>query len=885
MRWVKSIVGLFHRRRQELELEAELRFHLEAQVEESIRRGVAPEEARRQAMLDLNGIESVKESCREERPGMFLETVWRDIRFGSRMLRKSPGFAALAVFSLAVGLGASALLFSLADTALLKPLPFPSPERLVEMLDVNPEQSIARIGVTTGNVADWRERNRTLSGVAAWYVMGRTLRLEESAEVVRTAQVSADFFSVFPLRPALGRVFTEAETSSALFNSAAAPVGPDPVVLISHRLWTSRFHNDPDILQRKLSIERKTWRVVGVVPDAFDVLHGKVDLYIPWGFGDRSPRDQHYVRAVARLKPGVTLEQASADMSSVAAALGREHPDTNRGWDVELAPLREEIAGGARQVLLVLLCGVGFVLLLACVNIATLQMVRGSARDRETALRLALGASRARLLRQHLTESALLVAAGSAAGVMLATGSLRMLQSWQVESIPRLSEASIDLRTLGFLVAAAAFAGLASGLSPALAGLKVGLQGSLNEAVRSTTGRARRRWQDKLVAAELAIAAILAVGAGLLVRSYSALIAVDPGFKPDNVLVLPVFLDNLQYDSGAKTRAYYDALTRRLSDLPGVEAVGGATALPASPLGPDFERPVWASERPPASNEAHQADVRIVTPGYFKTLRIGVVRGRSFSETDGPQSPLVLMVNEKLARQLWPAEDPIGKKLVVDYSTGGTYPYEVVGVVNDVRFRGLRSESRPEIYMPHAQRSYLVMNMAVRSAGPPEALVNAVRQALRDVDPMQPAHSITPLWDLVGATVARDRFAVQTLLAFAGAALLLAVVGVYGVLSHSVQQRVPEIGVRMALGARPGHIRWMILGKGARLIAVGLALGIGCAIGLAHLMRGLLFGVAPDDPFTLAGAAGLLLLTALAAACLPARRAVRVDPLVALRHE
>ncbi|HZM70388.1 MAG TPA: ABC transporter permease [Candidatus Cryosericum sp.] len=880
-----NFLAPFRRRRLESELDAELRFHLQAQIETHLRAGLTPEEARRMALCDLGGMEAVKEACRDERRGAFVATLWQDVRYAARLARRSPAFTLSALATLAIGLGAGTTLFCLTDAALLKPLPYPDPSRLVRIWDTNREQSIPRIGVTTGNVADWRRSNRTLSHLAAWYVMGRTLRTDDDAVVVLTAMVSADFFPLFATPAALGRTFTPEETDRALFNSAAAPIGADPVVVISDRLWRNRFQGDADILGRSLSLERQPFRVVGVMPGHFEMPAENVDLWIPWSLVGDQPRDQHYANGAARLKPGISLEEAQGDLDAVAAVLEQEHPQTNRGWRAALVPLQEEIAGGARPVLVVLLAGVGLLLLVGCANLAGLQLVRVAARRREDSLRRALGASRARLVRQHLTESGLLTLAGGAIGLLLADLALGAVRIWGAESIPRLSEAALDARAAGFAALGATLAWLALGAAPALAGASAGPAVLMRESARATAGPGTRRWRAVFSSGQVAVAFVLLVGAGLLARSYLRLASVDPGFAPDRVLVLPIFLDTRQYNSGAKTRGYYGELERRLAALPGVEAVGGATALPTSPLGPDFERPVWDDAKTRETANVRQADVRVATTGYFDTLGIAVTRGRGFTAQDAPDSPRVVMINESLARQVWQGRDPVGRLLRIDYSTAGTYAYEVVGVVGDVRFRGLRSDPRPEIYLPHALAPYLVMNFAVRTKGEPEALIPAVRQALRDVDPLQPAHSITPLRDLVGATVKRDRFAMNVVLAFAVTALILAVVGLYGVLSYSVRQRTREIGVRLAIGAQRRHVFSAILTEGARIVLPGMALGFAAALVLARSLGGLLYGVGSRDPSTLGAVAILLAITALVATVLAARRAALIDPIVALRHE
>ena len=548
------------------------------------------------------------------------------------------------------------------------------------------------------------------------------------------------------------RTFTEEETDRATFSRAAGPTGTDPVVVLSHRVWRQHFGADPEVVGKTLSLERQRWKVLGVMPAGFAMPEAGIDLFIPWSFlGDRS-RGAHFLGAVARLAPGATQAQAQAELSAVVAELGKEYPETNEGWGVHLVPLHDDMVEGSRQALLVLLGAVAFVLLIACVNVANFQLARAGERRREVAVRTALGASRMRLVRQFLVENLVLSFVGGGLGVVLAFWSVGLLKAWSPGAIPRLEEVGLDATVLGFTFLLAILTGLLFGMAPALEGTRADVASGLKEegARGATAGRGRRRLRRILVVSEVSIALLLLVGAALLLRSFANLRAVDPGFDAENVLVLPIFLNNQAYDSGEKTRGYYARLMESLEALPGVVKAGGATALPASPLGPDFARPFWREGDIPSPGGGVRADIRMATPGYFETLGLKVVSGRAFSENDRPDSPRVLMVNETLARRTWVGEEPVGKRLVVDYGSAGTYPYEVVGVVNDVHFYGPRSAPRPEVYFPHAQRSYLILNVAVRTAVDPESLIPQVRRAVLGVDPDQPAHSILPLTKLLG---------------------------------------------------------------------------------------------------------------------------------------
>ncbi|HXV64499.1 MAG TPA: ABC transporter permease [Vicinamibacteria bacterium] len=816
-----------------------------------------------------------------------LSGIGKDLRSAVRSLAKYPAFAAIVILTLALGIGANAAIFSLVDAVLLTPLPFEDPDELVRVFSTHPENSYQPAGVSTGDVVDWRRRNDVFEGIGAWYVMGRTLSTEQTVEVVNVAQVSEDFFTVLRTSPMLGRTFTPEETARATFNSAAAHTGTDPVMVISHRAWQQRFGADASILDQSLVLDRQSWRVIGVMPPDFDFPSPDVELWIPWSFEGKRPHDQRYLGAIARLKTRVTLDAAEAGMNAIAAALGKELPESNDGWQVALVPLYEDIVSDSRATLAIVLGAVITVLLVACVNIASLQLVRIGERQREIVLRLALGASRARLARQYLAESLLLAILGGALAIPSAIGVLSAMGALLPEGIPRWNDIGLSASLLSCAAVLTACVGVFFGLVPLAASPGQALSATINEASGRTAGGAARweRLRKLLVVSELGMAVVLLAATGLLVRSFVHLIAVDVGFRPDQVIVLPITLDNHEYDSGGKTRAYYKSLTEKLAGVPGVVSVGGVTALPMSPIGPDFDRPIWAEGEIPPPGGSRRADIRMATPGYFPTLGISVLRGRAFDDTDTPDSSKVVMVNEILARQIWPGEDPIGKRLVIDYSTAGTYPYEVVGMVNDVRFYGLRSMPRAELYLPHAQRSYLIMNIAVRTEVEPEALVPDLRRAVLEVDPMQPAYGVMPLRELVRSSVARDRFAMVLIGSFGVLALALALLGIFGVLSYHVGQRTHEVGVRAALGASRRDIVAMMLSAGLRLSLAGIGLGVLLSLLSMHWLTSMLFGVSPVDPLTFGIVTVLPAAGALVACYLPARRAAAVDPVIALRHE
>ena len=867
--------------RRDRETQDELAQHLELTAAEKERSGTGAAEARRQARLELGNPQEAREILREGRTGSRLELLAKDAGYALRLVGKRPAFSAACLLTVALGTGASTALFAVVHAVVLAPLPLPDPATLVRIYDSNPAKGVERTGITSGNLRDWRQRTRGFRGLAGHYVMGRTLTLDGESEVVLSAQVTEDFFSVLGVRAALGRTPTPAETRIALFNSAAAPVSPDPLVVLGHGLWQRRFGSDPAVVGRSILVERRPMRVVGVMPDGFAMPAPEVQLFLPWGLPETPPRDQHYVSGLARLGPGTTLAQAEAELVGVAGALAAEHPRTNAGWSVRLVPLQEDLVGDARLTLLVLLLAVTLVLVVACANVALLSLARSLERLPEASLRHALGASRERLLRQFLLEPLLLSLGGGALGVLIAVSGLTLLKQ-AGPSVPRLHEVTLGPLALGFAAGTTLLAALVSGLPVAFRLSRADPFPSLEAATSRIAGSRRHVLRDGLVVAQVAMAVALLAGASLLVRSYQRLRAVDPGFDPRGVLVAPVFLDMEQYGGGEKSRLYYATLLERLRGLPGVVAAGAATALPTSPLGPDFERPVWPEGAAADERPLRSVWVRIVTSDYFRTLGMRIVSGRAFDEREAPDAPRSVILSQGLARRLYRGDAAVGRRLVVDYSTAGSYPYEVVGVVGDVRFSGPRAEARQEIYLPHAQRPYLVMNVAVRSSGDPRLLAPAVRQVLHELDPAKPAHGLYDLSELVGATYARDRYLMLVLSAFAAVAVLLALVGVHGVLSHRVRERTREIGIRIAVGASEAQLLRWIAGQGLRLVLLGLVLGMALAAALARVVAGLLFGTSPLDPAVLLAVAALP-LAALLVSLHPASRAARTSAADVLR--
>ena len=861
---------------------AEMTHHVEMVVARNIAAGLDEAEARRQARLEVGSVEAAREDVAEERTGFALDQRLRELRYAVRVLRRAPGLTLLSILTMGVGIGVSGLLFALVNGIVLQPLPYPEPDRLVRIFDINREAGIPRRGAASGNIAEWRQRSSAFDGITGYYATGRTISVGDGAEALITAQVSADFFKVLRVAPLLGRGFTPEESARATFNSAAAPVGADPVVILSHGFWLRRFGGDAGAVGQTVMLERRPFRVVGVMPPGFAVPARDVELWMPWHISTESPRDQHFVGTIGRLRDGISLEQAEEQLQAVARDLATQYPATNGGWSVELSPLAVETVGGAATVLWVLLAAVGLVLLVACANVALLTLMRGLDRQDEVAVRIALGASSGRLIREFLIESALLSLLGGMLGAAIAVAGLRWLPS-VLTDLPRIDEVAFDLRALAFIAAVTILSAILSGLPQAWRRTRVTAIAGLTTATRGTTrGRDSHRLRDAIVIAQVALAVILMAGSGLLLRSFQELRSTAPGFDPRGVLVVPIFLDNLQY-SGDRTRAYYRTLFDRVAAIPGVVSVGGGTTVPTSPLGPGGERPVWRSDRGSEGAANVQATVRVITPGYVETLGLQLVDGRAIDDRDTPQGPRVIMISRALAATLWPNESAVGKQLVIDYSAG-TYPYEIVGVLGDMRFRGPRSEPGLEFYLPHAQRSYLILNVVVKTAGDPRQLMPGVREAMKSVDPQVPAQGMYALTDLLGATYARDRQAMITLLIFAAAAIALAVLSIYGVLSQRVRERSREIAVRMALGADTSTVVGWVARSGLQLIVAGMAAGLAVAWAASGALEAMLFGVTPTDLPTAIGVLVGVAAIGVVATLAPTWRATRINPVDILRQ-
>ncbi len=894
---------------REVGIVEELALHLEAAYEDALAAGLSEAEAEARALrsydwrlleCELSRVErspaaraiQTPPELIERKGGMRMGLFIQDLRFGARMLLKQPGFTLIATLTLALGIGANTAIFSVVNSVLLNPLPYEEAGRLVMVWDNNAELNRLHEGPSPGNYQDLRGVSGVFESSAAWYVTARTLTGEQDAEQAQCALVTPDFFTTLRAQAASGRVFSAAETEGSSMTLATQYAAGDRTVVISDALWRRRFGASPDIVGSAVTINGTDWRILGVMPPQFALPDREVDLWAPWDisrtyaprFADGPPRDFRFLKIVARLQPGVTLEQAQARLAAFSAGLAERHPRENKGWQLQATPMLEEQVGKTRPLLLLLMSAVAMVLLIACANVAGLWLTRAAGRRREVAVRSALGATRARLVRQWLTESLLLALAGGAFGLALARYGLTALLRLAPEGIPRLDEVTIDRRVLLFTLAVTALTGLLTGLFPAWRNARTELAATLKDGgEKGAVGGASQRFRHALVVAEIALALMLVVGAGLLTRGFARLIAVEPGFETRNLLTMHISLNGQTYGQG-KAAIYYQQLLERLRALPGVVSAAAVTTLPMSRAGTDFERPYWRAGEPEPSAAADNVSVRMATPEYFPTLGIPLLAGRNFTAQDRAETPAVIIVSESFARKVWPGASAVGKQLMLDY-TRGKYAYEVVGVTRDIRYYGLKSRPQAEVFIPHAQNAYLPMNVVVRTVADPLQLAGAARQVTRDLDAAQPVSQVNTMERLIERSVAPDRFALALSGLLAALALLLSNVGIYGVLSYTVAARTHEIGVRMALGATARDVLRMALAQGMRLTLAGIAIGLLAAWAMTRLMEPLLFGVGATDPLTFFGGAFLLSVVALLACYIPARRATRVDPLVALRHE
>ena len=801
-----------------------------------------------------------------------MSILLQDLKFALRTLAKSPAFTLVAILTLALGIGANTAIFSVVDAVLLRPLPFKNPSRLVWSWGNCPLCDHG--AVSPADFQDYRAQSRSFDYYGAMAVGDSLFNLtgNEKPIQIKGSMVTAGFFDALGIQPRYGRVFNESDEKTT-----------DPeVVILSRHLWEDRFGGDPNVIGRSISLDGKSRTVVGVLAADIPVLT-QADLWFPAPFLNQGmqTRRSHFLRPIGLLKPGVTMTQAQSELDAIAARLATQYPVTNAGWSVKLDPLQNVLIGNVRPAFVVLIGAVALVLLIACANIASLLFARNTVRQREIAIRTALGAGRSRLLRQLLTESLVLALAGGLAGIFLANAGVEPLKQLGPQSLPRLEEVNVSGAVLAFTFVTTILTGILFGLGPALKATRRDLTQSLKEGGASGDSRSKHRARNALVVAEVALSVVVLIASGLLLNSFWRLMRVHLGFDPANVLTTEVSLVSPRYDGEQRRESFFHDLQDRLQSAPGVKNAGFISELPLSGEGNDTFFTI--TEHPPAKpNDNDDADFRNIDGDYFDAMRIPLLAGRAFERQDSTEPRNVVIVNEPFVKKFFPNENPIGKHLKMFEGKSDFVVREIVGIVGGNKHFALQESLRPEMFKPG---SFTRMNVVVRSAGDPAMLTTVVREALRAIDPDEATSTFRTMDDVISGSAASDRFNTLLLGAFAAIALLLTAAGIFGVLSYLVTQRTREIGLRMALGAQPRDVLGVIVGHGVRLVLLGLCIGVASALVVTRWMSSVLFGVKPTDPLTFAAVAALLTVVAFLASYIPARRAMRVDPMVALRYE
>jgi len=861
-RWINAFRG----RRLNHDLDEELQFHLDSRTRDNLAAGLPPEQAQRDASLKFGNRTLIKERTRDMNVHAWIETIGQDLRYALRGLKRSPGFAATAILSLALGIGASVSIFTVADNLLLRPLPYPDASRLMILWEGNRTHNLKRNVVAPANYLDWKAQNDVFESMAVFQDSRTVLTDGSRADEFGLLSASSELLPMLGVQPFRGRLFTPEDSRAA--------VQSNQIVLISYRLWQTWFGGDEGIVGRTIRINSLPRTIVGVLPPGFSFELRDIDLWQPLGLDparDYRKTSGRYLLSIARLKPGVTEARAQSEMTAIASRLEAAYPAFNTNWSVQVESLRDALVQEVRPSLIALLCAVGLLLAVACANVANLLLARFTSRRQEMAVRASLGAGRWRVVRQLLTESVLLGLAGGILGIVLAKWAVMGMLALAPAQLTRSLSISMDLRILLFALGLSLLTGIIFGLAPAL-----------------TTTRARsnaRRWSlhGYLIGAEVALSVVLLVGAGLLFQTVLRLQAVDPGLNASGVLTFRVRLPAARYPGQTSTQ-FFERAIARIEQLPGVRSASAVSYLPFDG-GPAGTSVLIGGRAAPRPGEEPSADIRTVMPGYFQTLGIPLKRGRDFTAADNAAgAPVRFIVSEAFARKYLRGEDPLTKTISVYMAKDNPYS-EIIGVAGDVKQDSLDKEPAPTVYYIHTNLQYPSMVFAARVDGDPLALAGPVRRIIREMDPALPVAGVRTLDQIVGQTIARQKFAALLLVGFSLAALVLASVGIYGVLAYAVSERTKEVGIRLAVGAQPARIVTLILGSGARMVGAGTAIGVSGALALSYLLKSLLFGVSTRDPVTFVAVPLILMTIALLAAWLPARRASKIDPMQALRTQ
>jgi putative ABC transport system permease protein len=811
--------------------------------------------------------------------------ILNDFKYAARITLKSPAFAVAAILILGLGIGANTAIFSVVNAVLLRPLPFKDADRLVQVWHVPPPQSfpgMTTFSVSAANFVDWQAQGHCFEQMSIYAFAGFTLAGIDRPEAIQGAAVSQDFFSVLRSQPILGRTFLPAEDQP----------GHGHVTILSHAIWKSRFASDPNIVGHSVTFDGQSYTIVGVMgPDFHLPSWAQVWTPMAWTSAERAVRGEHHYMVIARLKPGVTLSQAQAEMTTISARLAQQYPADDKGWGAVIVSLREQMVGDVRTALLVLLGAVAFVLLIACANVANLTLAKTFARRKEIAVRSALGASRVRILQQVLAETVLLSLFGGAAGLFLAKAGTTLITNFLSDSLPRSLEIGIDVWVLGFTLVVSIATGVVAGLAPAFRLTKPDLNEALKAGGRTGSEAGGSRIRNLLVVCEVALSLILLVGAGLMIRSLWILRSIDPGFDPANVITMTVMVPRGKYTSPLQEMQFFDAALHRVRALPGVESAGLIDDLPLDNSG--SHQPIAIEGRPSVPmSEQPEVDVRAISPGYLHALRVPLRRGREISDSDTSERPYVVLISEAMAHRFWPNEDPVGKRLTLTFAP--EKPREIVGVVGDVKQDGLDvSAPSAMLYYPLKQvnaqpgetwRSF-PLSLAVRAASQPASLVSAVTSSIHEVDRETPLVDVATMENLIDNSLSQRRFNMLLFAAFAVLAVVLAAVGIYSVLAYAVRRRVREIGIRIAMGAQLGDVLRMVVTEGMTSTLIGMVIGMAGALALGRVLATLLYGIQPTDPLTLVAVSALMIFVSLLSTLIPAYRATRIEPTQALREE